>query len=134
MVEHPIVHVDIPTQDTRRVSSFYSKLFGWKIQPLPNMNYVRFQSPNGLTGGFVDLGGELQHRIGELLVYVGSEDIEADLKRVAELGGKILVPKTEIPNTGWFAIFQDPTGNRIGLFNRTGFVTAPAATTRPDTE
>jgi predicted enzyme related to lactoylglutathione lyase len=26
------------------------------------------------------------------------------------------VPKTEIPGMGWYAIFSDPTGNRIGLF------------------
>jgi len=62
-------------------------------------------------------------QVGELLVYVASDDIEGDLKRAGELGGKVLVPATEIPNTGAFGIFQDPAGNRLGLFKRTGFVT-----------
>jgi predicted enzyme related to lactoylglutathione lyase len=35
---------------------------------------------------------------------------------VEELGGKVLHPKTEIPETGWFAVFQDPTGNVLALY------------------
>ena len=87
------------------------------------MGYIRFRSANGVTGGFVGLGGPEQHRTGELLVYVGSDDIDGDLRKAEQLGGKILIPKTEIPNTGWFAILEDPAGNRLGLFYRTGYVT-----------
>lgn len=124
MPEHPIVHLEIASNDPQAVSAFYSSLFGWQLQPIPAMSYVRFQSADGTTGGFVGEGGPLGHHAGEVLVYLGSQDVDADLRRVAELGGKVLVPKTEIPNTGWFAIFEDPAGNRLGLFTRTGFVTS----------
>lgn len=70
------------------------------------------------------MGGPMQLRTGELLVYVGSDDIDGDLRKAEQLGGKILVPKTEIPNTGWFGVFEDPAGNRLGLFHRTGYMTA----------
>ena len=123
MPEHSIVHVDIPAEDPQAASRFYSELFGWKTQTIPSMAYIRFQSPNGLTGGFVEPGGDVEHRIGEMLVYFGSDDIETDLRRAEELGGKTIVAKTEIPNTGAFAVLQDPAGNRLGLFHRTGFVT-----------
>ncbi|MBV9707198.1 MAG: VOC family protein, partial [Chloroflexi bacterium] len=43
----------------------------------------------------------------------------ASLAKVEELGGKTVRSKTEIPNTGWFAIFTDPTGNTIALFTNT---------------
>lgn len=122
--QHPIVHVDIPAQDPPALSRFYADLFGWQVQPLPTMAYTRFQAPDGVTGGFVDLGGPLQHRTGELLVYVGSSDIDGDVQKAVELGGKVVVPKTEIPRTGWFAILEDLAGNRLGLFHRTGYVTA----------
>jgi predicted enzyme related to lactoylglutathione lyase len=123
MLEHSIVHVEIAAQDPQAVSRFYSELFGWQLQSIPSLRYIRFQSAGGQTGGFVEPGGPLQHQPGELLVYVGSDDIAADLGKAEQLGGKILVPKTEIPNTGWFGIFQDPAGNRLGLFQRTGYVT-----------
>ncbi len=122
MPEYPIVHVEIAAEDPQTVSAFYSSLFGWQLQPVPSMNYIRFQSVDGTTGGFVGEGGPLGHHAGELLVYFGSQDVEADLRRAVELGGRIVVPKTEIPNTGWFGILEDPAGNRVGLFTRTGLV------------
>lgn len=124
MSEYPIVHVDIPAQDPQAAGRFYSELFGWQVQPLPGMQYVRFQSPHHATGGFVGLGGPVQHQAGELLVYVGSDDIDGDLRKAEQLGGKTLIPKTVIPNTGWLGVFQDPAGNRVGLFHRTGFISA----------
>lgn len=123
MSEHPIAHVEIPSPDPQLTSRFYAELFGWKLFPLPGMGYIRFDPASGPTGGFVQVGGPLQHRVGELLIYVGSDDIDGNLKKAEELGGKILVPKTEIPRTGWFGVFQDPAGNRLGLFMRTGSVT-----------
>jgi predicted enzyme related to lactoylglutathione lyase len=35
---------------------------------------------------------------------------------VVEMGGRVIFPKDEIPQTGWFALFQDPTGNVLGLY------------------
>jgi uncharacterized protein len=123
MAEHKIVHVDIPAQDPQAASRFYAEFFGWQMHPLPSMEYIRFQAPNGMTGGFVGLGGSMQHKVGELLVYMESEDIDGDLQKAEQLGGKVIIPKTEIPNTGSFGVLEDPAGNRIGLFHRTGLVT-----------
>ena len=123
MTEHPIVHVDIPATDPDGASRFYQDLFGWQLYPLPAMGYVRFEPASGPGGGFPPVGGPLQHQIGEVLVYVESDDIDGDLTRAEALGGNILIPMTEIPNTGAFGLFQDPAGNRLGLFKRTGRLT-----------
>jgi len=50
-----------------------------------------------------------------LSVYVQVDDLQAYLDKAETLGGKTLVPPTEIPNTVTFAMFQDPEGNMIGL-------------------
>jgi predicted enzyme related to lactoylglutathione lyase len=34
---------------------------------------------------------------------------------VTSLGGKTIVPPTEIPNVVTFALFSDPDGNMVGL-------------------
>ena len=74
--------------------------------------------------GFVELAGSTannpEYKPDSLIVYVGSDDIDADLAKVESLGGKTVFPKTEIPHVGWFAIFTDPTGNRIALFKGVG--------------
>mgnify|MGYP006159671681 CR=1 FL=1 len=60
--------------------------------------------------------GPAEAPVGQVIVYIHSDDIEADLKKVEQLGGKVVHPKSEIPQTGWYAFFQDPTGNVLGLY------------------
>lgn len=113
MSKRSIVHFEIPAKDRAAAAQFYSDLFGWEFQHIPEMNYTTFETGN-VGGGYNPLGEQVKP--GDVLVYIGSEDIEADLKRIGELGGKTLVPKTEIPTVGWFAIFADPTGNSLALY------------------
>ena len=47
--------------------------------------------------------------------YVAVPDLAVCLKKVESMGGKTLVPPTEIPNMVTFAMFQDPEGNAVGI-------------------
>jgi len=114
MSKHPIVHIEFSTNDFTASGKFYSDLFGWKIQPMPEMSYAMFEAEGGPGGGFSPVGEN--NPAGTTLVYVGTDDILATLERVKTLGGKVSVPKTEIPGMGWFAIFTDLAGNNVGLF------------------
>ncbi len=118
MATHPIVHMEISAADPAAASKFYSDLFGWKIVVDPRFNYHQFSaggSAGAIDGAFVATDGET-YKPGDIIPYIGTDDIDGMLKRVEDLGGRILQPKTEIPGTGWFAFFVDPTGNRIGLY------------------
>jgi predicted enzyme related to lactoylglutathione lyase len=48
--------------------------------------------------------------------YIGVESIDEYVKKIEALGGKVIVPKTEIPEIGWFALALDPEGNQFGIF------------------
>jgi predicted enzyme related to lactoylglutathione lyase len=116
----PIVHIELPANDTKAASEFYSNLFGWKIDHDPNFDYYQFRPESGPGGGFVNPSPATEMNIayepGKVLVYVASDDIEASLAKAESLGAKTVLPKTEIPGVGWFAVFSDPTGNNIGLY------------------
>jgi predicted enzyme related to lactoylglutathione lyase len=114
MSKRNVVHVEIPATNVEAAGKFYQDLFGWKIQPVPEMNYTMWESVDGSGGGFPEVSADSP--AGQVLVYIDSDDIEADLKKVEKLGGKVLYPKTEIPGMGWFGTFKDPTGNVIGLY------------------
>lgn len=118
MSKHPIVHIEFSAKDPLAAAKFYSDLFGWKTEHLPQMNYVTFEAEGGPGGGFNPLGEQV--KAGDAFVYVATGDIEVSLSKAVSLGGKTLVPKTEIPNIGWFALFSDPTGNTVGLFTGMG--------------
>ena len=118
MSKHPIVHVEFSTHDRETTGKFYADLFGWKIEQMPEMSYATFEAEGGPGGGFNPVTEE--NPAGTVVVYVGTDDIDASLAKAESLGGKTLVPKSEIPNYGWFALFQDPTGNLVGLYTGMG--------------
>ena len=114
MTKRNIVHIEIPTNDSKASADFYQKLFGWHIEHFEEMNYTMWDPHEGPGGGFSPVSEGAKP--GEVMIYVNSEDIEADLKKAADLGATIVQNKMEIPNTGWWGVFQDPTGNNIALY------------------
>ncbi|MEK6750920.1 MAG: VOC family protein [Chloroflexota bacterium] len=114
MSKRSVVHVEIPAANVETAGKFYADLFGWKLQSMPEMNYAMWEAADGTGGGFPEVSDESP--AGQVLVYIASDDIDADLKNVKKLGGKILREKTEITGIGWFGIFQDPTGNVLAVY------------------
>ena len=115
MSKYPIVHIEIPSKDAKKNSKFYADLFGWKMTVYEESDYVIFDSGEGSPGGGFPPLADF-NKTDRLLVYVQSDDIEADLKKAGSLGGKTVLPKTEILGQGWYAIFTDPEGNTLALY------------------
>lgn len=114
MSKRNVVHVEIPAADVEAAGNFYRDLFDWKLQHDPELNYTQWEAGDGTGGGFPAVSDDTP--AGHVLVYIHSDDIETDLKNVEKLGGRVVHPKTEIPQIGWFGLFQDPTGNVLGLY------------------
>jgi predicted enzyme related to lactoylglutathione lyase len=115
MSKRNIVHVEIPAVNVEGAGKFYQDLFGWKMQHMPEMNYTMWEAGDGDEyGGFPQVSEE--NPAGQVLIYIASDDIDADLKKVVQLGGKVLHPKTEIPGMGWYGVFQDTTGNVLAVY------------------
>jgi hypothetical protein len=114
MGKRAFVHIEIPAADRLKAAGFYSAVFGWEFQDMPEMNYTTFTTDN-VGGGFNPLSEQV--KVGDVIVYLDSPDIEADLKIIEAHGGKTVIPKTEIPGVGWFALFSDPTGNVLALYS-----------------
>lgn len=115
MSKRNIVHVEIPAVNVKAAGQFYADLFGWKLSHDEKMNYTMWEAGNGDEyGGFPEASAE--NPVGQVLVYIDSDEIDADLKKVEKLGGKILQAKKEIPGMGWYGVFQDPTGNVLALY------------------
>lgn len=115
MAKHNIVHVEFASKDPSISSAFYAGIFGWKIQEMPEMDYITYDTEDGPGGGFPMIDGEVTNP-GDVIVYIETNDIPATLNEIEAAGGKTLMGQTEIPEMGWFAFFADPAGNRVGLF------------------
>jgi predicted enzyme related to lactoylglutathione lyase len=118
MKKRPIVHIDIPTTNRAVTAEFYATLFGWEFRH-DTYPYTWFFAEN-INGGFVDLVAGLEPvrevlKEGDVVLYLPSDDIDLDLKRIETLGGTILLPKTRANEGHYIAIFADPNGVRLGL-------------------
>ena len=111
---NPVVHFEIQSSNPEKLHEYYSALFGWHIDANNPMNYgvVSTHAGKGIDGG---IGGKQEGAPNTVTFYVESDDMEASLKKAEELGGKVVMPVTEIPNMVTFALFSDPEGNVVGI-------------------
>lgn len=121
-MDHTIIHFEIPAADVEKLKRFYAGLFGWKIEKYPGpMEYWMIQTVPiddkgmllrpGVNGGMVKKESPDQKPVN----YISVESIDESIKKVKQLGGKIVTPKQEVPNVGWIATAADPEGNQIAL-------------------
>jgi len=113
---HGLCHFEIPCKDPERVSKFYADVFGWGIQPIPEMDYVMFKPGDG-PGGSFDKELEIADKSG-ITLYIEVEEINDTLEKVGASGGKVLKPKYQLSGVGYLAYFADSEGNRMGLWSK----------------
>jgi hypothetical protein len=110
----PVVHFEIGCKDAARTSEFYSKLFDWKIEQSGGPSaMIDTGSKAGIHGHITALGHE-PHRY--INIYAEVDDVQASVDRAVALGGKTVVPPTDVPGQGKFAWIADPEGTIVGLW------------------
>jgi uncharacterized protein len=106
-----IVHIELPAQDADRATRFHSALFGWQFQDsgFEGIDYRMFQGePPGAVFPSENAGEGP-------MVYFDTDDIDAELAKVRELGGEA-AEKQPIPGIGWYAGVKDTEGNSFSFF------------------
>jgi predicted enzyme related to lactoylglutathione lyase len=116
-----VVHFEVMAQDRKKLTPFYTELFGWKIDTDNPIGYgVIAHSDNHSKGG-VGIGGgifgDMPAGQDGVTFYVEVDDVEATLQKVEQLGGKRLYgPHAE--GGPVFGHLLDPEGHWIGLFQK----------------
>ena len=109
-----LVHFEMPAQDDARATQFYGSLFGWEWNTAemgPGFNYHMTQLTDETGGAVYRSPDNLRGPI----VYFDTDDIDATVARVRELGGQA-EDKQPIPGVGWFVRCTDTEGNPFSLF------------------
>ncbi len=106
-----VVHIEFPAEDVDRAQRFWGGLFGWEFGDagMPDMDYRMAQT--GEQSGAGLMPGEPGHPS----YYLSTDDIEASLAKVRELGGTA-GEKMPVPTHGWFAACSDSEGNAFHLW------------------
>ncbi|HWB60279.1 MAG TPA: SRPBCC domain-containing protein, partial [Chthoniobacteraceae bacterium] len=105
---------ELITTDTAKAGEFYTQLFGWKTEPMPGMPYTIFNNGNTPTGGMM----QAQRGRSMWVAYVTVENTDATLAKALKLGAKACIEPKDIPGVGRIAVFEDPTGAIIGIWQQ----------------
>ncbi len=106
---------ELVTTGVEEAARFYTHLFGWKAEAFPGaMPYTLFKSGGRDVGGLMACPDPQAPP--QWLAYVRVEDVAECVRKAAELGAKIIIEPKDIPGVGEIAVFQDPQGATLGVF------------------
>lgn len=110
---------DLMTSDVEKAKQYYADLVGWTYKDVDMGGdfgkYSMIHAGGTEWGGFVHLGPEYGLP-SHWMSYVTVPDVDETTAKVRELGGKVGVPGTDIPNVGRFAVIESPTGAHISPY------------------
>ena len=104
---------ELTTSAAEAATAFHAALFGWAPRPRTDLPrpYVEFLCGDRPVGGLLPS----ERPRSAWLPYFGAPDPAATLARAEALGGRVVVPATELPAVGTFALLADPEGVKVGL-------------------
>lgn len=123
---NPVVHFEMPYEDSERVIKFYSHAFGWQMQKLGKDmgDYVlagttetdenrMVKTPGTINGGFFLRKPDWPAQYPSVVIAVN--DIREAMRQVSGAGGRIIDEPMEIPGVGLYVSFFDTEGNRVSM-------------------
>ncbi|MDT8369299.1 MAG: VOC family protein [Longimicrobiales bacterium] len=107
------------SRDADAARAFYEELLGWEwdeIEMGDQGTYGVIMNAGRPNGGVMRMTDEWpEHTPSHWMVYIGSDDVDADAARVKAAGGTIHVEPSDIP-VGRFCVTADPTGAPFSIF------------------
>ncbi|MCB1199755.1 MAG: VOC family protein [Leptospiraceae bacterium] len=117
-MNNPVQWIEIATTDLERAKTFYKAVFDLKLEyiEMPDNKMYMFGAPDqiGSSGSLVQSSNTKPSKDGTT-IYFSCDDLAKELALVEKAGGKLLIPKTDIGDFGFFAQIIDTEGNKIGL-------------------
>ena len=117
MIKIPkVIHFEINADDPLRAKSFYESVFNWKIEKWegPMEYWVIEAGEEGEEG----INGGLQKREepeDQIFNYIKVSSVDEISKIIDDKGGHVTTPKITVPGIGYFYMFKDTEGNKLGI-------------------
>ena len=121
----PVVHFEIPVEEQERARKFYSSVFDWGFDEMPYEGDVytfaitspvdenfEYKEKGAINGGMFKRYDDLKNPV----ITIGVPSIDEYIKKIEASGGKVIVPKGEVPDMGYYAYFKDTEGNVMGIW------------------
>ena len=112
--------MDLTVSSAEKIWDFYSKVVGWKPQPLSMGQYDDYvmNTPETETSiaGVCHARGANAELPAQWLIYITVANIDESITSCQKLGGKILTDSKNYGDLGYYCVIQDPAGAVCALF------------------
>jgi predicted enzyme related to lactoylglutathione lyase len=110
---------DLLTPEPEAAVGFYTRVVGWKTEQFREAPYTMWATARGPIGGVGELpqAAKAMGAPPHWRAYIEVGDMTATVEKAKALGATVLVPPTDIPNTGDFAVLADPQGAVLALYH-----------------
>lgn len=122
---NPVVHFEFWSKEPAKMAEFYTAAFDWKIQHVPELAYWMADTDGpegnkGVNGGIFQPEGEPAGWPAKVAIYMQVDNLERALERIVAAGGQVLLARKPIAGMGAIALFADPDGRALGLWEIAG--------------
>jgi len=117
-VRSALTWFEIPTADFDRARRFYETILETTLNEhaFGSARIAVFPYSEPGVGGCLDEGSHSHPSDGGVVIYLPAHGrLDRALELVETAGGRVVAPKTELPNIGFVANIIDSEGNRVGL-------------------
>lgn len=116
-----IAFFEIPATDFRRAVDFYETVLGMKFSVMEyETEKMACFTEDGEAVGAISYSSDFDFLPSKhgVMIHFNCGDIAETLEKVVKMGGEVIIPRTKIEaeDKGWFAVFSDTEGNRIGIY------------------
>lgn len=109
-----ICYLILPSTDPRRAASFYASVFGWSIREHDDGSLAFDDAIGGVSGMWAT---DRVPADGGYEVDIMVDDVAATVEAIQENGGTLVEAPRQLSAHETYAVFRDPDGNRLGLYN-----------------
>lgn len=115
---NPVIEFQMLSKSPEETAKFYSRLFGWTVNANNPLGYRRITtgSQEGIQGGIWPAPPEAPNFV---QLFIGVADVNASAKNAEQLGAKVIIPPTMLPEGDELAVLLDPQGVSFALVRRT---------------
>jgi predicted enzyme related to lactoylglutathione lyase len=110
---------ELATGNVAAAKKFYGEVFGWKFTDIlaGDITYTLINGDDKDVGGIWSIPKESEKEIPpHWMSYILVEDADAALEKAVRHGATVVKATMSAGNFGSFAVFRDPTGAHIAVF------------------
>ena len=112
---NPVTQFQILSKRPDETAKFYSTLFGWTLSADNPLGYreISTGSTAGIQGGIWPAPPQVPNFV---QLFISVENVRTWVKKAEELGAKLIIPPTALPQGGELAVMHDPHGMSFGIW------------------